>query len=106
VDDAVSACLILAAALAEQPELAGEAFNFGQNQPVTVRALVDQILALCGRTDLVPEIRADAKGEIPDQYLDSSRARRLLGWEPQYTLEEGLKGTIAWYRRELGSLAQ
>ncbi|MEM3844907.1 MAG: GDP-mannose 4,6-dehydratase [Candidatus Parvarchaeota archaeon] len=30
--------------------------------------------------------------------LDITKARRELGWEPRYTLEEGLKNTIEWYR--------
>ena len=42
-------------------------------------------------------------GEIKDQVLDSSRARERLGWTPAYTLDAGLKETIAWYEQYLGS---
>jgi CDP-glucose 4,6-dehydratase len=80
----------------------GEAFNFGHNQPLTVLELVDQILKLCGRDDLEPDVRAEATGEISHQYLDCTRARRVLGWEPRFTLQEGLARTIEWYRTTEG----
>jgi nucleoside-diphosphate-sugar epimerase len=31
-------------------------------------------------------------------YADSSRARETLGWQPEVSLEEGLKRTIEWFR--------
>ncbi|MHB8670838.1 MAG: hypothetical protein ACYDAD_09830, partial [Acidimicrobiales bacterium] len=40
--------------------------------------------------------------EIVRMYCDNGRARRLLGWSPGHTLEQGLEETIAWYRAELG----
>jgi nucleoside-diphosphate-sugar epimerase len=33
---------------------------------------------------------------------DITRAKKLLGWQPHVGLEEGLKRTIAWFRRQLG----
>jgi len=35
-------------------------------------------------------------GEATDSYITSARARELLGWEPQVTLEEGLRRTVAY----------
>lgn len=98
VEDGVSAYLTLAEALATRPELAGEAFNFGHRDPITVLALVAEILALCGREDLHPDVRAEAEHEIQDQYLDPTRARELLGWEAGFTHEEGLARAVGWYR--------
>jgi CDP-glucose 4,6-dehydratase len=102
VEDGVSAYLTLAEALAARRELTGEAFNFGHNQPVTVLDLVRQILGLCGRADLAPEVRAEAAHEISHQSLDPSKARRKLGWEPRFSLQEGLQYSIEWYREFLG----
>ena len=45
-----------------------------------------------------------AQGEIESQYLDSSKARRRLGWSAAFTLEDGLRETIAWYRDLLGNV--
>jgi CDP-glucose 4,6-dehydratase len=101
VENAVSAYMTLAQALTTRRELAGRAFNFGHNKPWTVLQLVDQILKICGRSDLQPDVRHEATNEIQDQYLDPSRARTELGWQPRYTLEEGLDKTIAWYHQFL-----
>ena len=99
VENAVSAYMTLAEALAGKPNLAGEAFNFGHQRPWTVLELVRETLAACGRDDLEPDIRAEATNEIPHQYLDPSKATRELGWQPRFTLRQGLEQTVDWYRR-------
>jgi nucleoside-diphosphate-sugar epimerase len=50
-----------------------------------------------GRTDLVPVVLDQVRGEIPEQYLDCAKAHRVLGWRPRYSLEQGLRETIDWY---------
>lgn len=97
VRDAARAYLLLAESLDDE-HLHGQAFNFGYEQPVTVLALVDQILELLGRRDLHPQIRNTAANEIRRQYLDCEKARRLLGWSPAFDLDGGLHETIDWYR--------
>ncbi len=42
-----------------------------------------------------------AKNEIKHQYLSAEKARRLLHWKPQYSLEEGLREAIQWYDKFL-----
>jgi CDP-glucose 4,6-dehydratase len=101
VRDAVDAYLALAGRLGE-PELQGQAFNFGTETPMSVLDLVSLLLRLMGRTDLEPDVRGEASNEIPAQYLDCAKARRLLDWTPSRTLEQGLAETIQWYRRSLG----
>jgi len=95
-DDGALANITLAEKLAEQPELRGEAFNFSNEQQITVIELVNQILSLM-KSSLEPEIRNEATNEIRHQYLSAEKARRLLGWQPVFTLEDGLKQTIRWY---------
>lgn len=96
VRDAVGAYLLLAELL-PRPELLGEAFNFGNERPLSVLEMVRLILDLCGKTTLEPKILNEATHEIPAQALDCSKARRRLGWQPRYTLEEALRETIQWY---------
>ena len=94
VRDAVGAYLQLAKRL---PELAGEAFNFGNETPVSVLDLVQRILCLMGKSSLDPLILNEANHEIPRQYLDCSKAKRLMGWAPQFGLDDGIRETIGWY---------
>jgi CDP-glucose 4,6-dehydratase len=103
VEDGADAYLTLAQSLAERRELIGAAFNFGHNRVVRVLELVHEILAACGRTDLEPDVRAEATNEIPDQWLDPTRASNELGWRPRFTLREGINLTVAWYRKYLES---
>jgi CDP-glucose 4,6-dehydratase len=90
--------------LAEQmhrPEILGEAFNFSNELQISVLEMVRKILHLMGKSDLEPVILNEAKNEIKHQYLSAAKARQLLNWEPQYTLEEGLQEAIAWYQNFL-----
>lgn len=100
VRDAVNAYLTLAANL-ERPEVKGEAFNFGTSAPRSVLEIVQAIIAVSDHPELEPIVLGEVRNEIPAQYLDSSKARRILGWQPHYTLEEGLREAMSWYREFL-----
>jgi CDP-glucose 4,6-dehydratase len=99
-EDAVGAYLFLAEHLARNEKLRGEAFNFSNENQVTVRELVERILKMTG-SSLKPDVRNEASHEIKHQYLSAEKARRLLGWKPQFTLDTGLERTIDWYRKFL-----
>ncbi len=105
VEDGVEAYLLLAEALAADPKLRGEAFNFSTEERLTALELVLKIESLMGAR-LEPDIRNEARDEIREQMLNSAKARRRLGWRPAFTLEEGLERTIAWYRVHLAEPAQ
>lgn len=96
-EDGAAANMVLAEALAKQPELAGQAFNFSNESQVTVLEVVDRLLRLMN-SDLKPEIRNEVTNEIRSQHLDASRAREVLQWKPLFSLDEGLRRTIDWYR--------
>jgi CDP-glucose 4,6-dehydratase len=98
VEDGASAYTLLAEQLASNSELVGQAFNFSNETPVTVVEMVERILKLMN-SDLKPEIRNEASNEIRHQYLSSARAREVLGWKPEYSLDEGLRQTIDWYTK-------
>lgn len=102
VKDIVRAYLMLAEAMqANAGEYTGATFNFGVDAPITVLDMVSQIVSLSDHPDLQPIIQNNATNEIQNQYLSSHKAHTLLGWQPQYTLAEGLRETIAWYRTAL-----
>lgn len=82
--------------------VAGEAFNFSAEAPLTVHELVEAISRLMGSNGVAPVIEDRAIGEIHDQALSALKARKVLGWSPRYDLDTGLTETIAWYRSFLG----
>lgn len=100
IEDGAQAYMELAEKLAENRELAGEAFNYSNELKLTVRQLVQRILQVMG-SNLEPDIRGSANHEIRDQYLSADKARKLLGWKPQFSLDEGLERTVRWYREYL-----
>jgi nucleoside-diphosphate-sugar epimerase len=59
--------------------------------------MVQNIIRLSARPGLQPIIRNEAQHEIQDQYLCAEKTKRVLGWQPRYTLTEGLQETLAWY---------
>lgn len=99
IEDLVDAYLLLAQRAGEEG-IRGTAFNFGSGTPVSALTLVTQITAASGRS-LQPVIKGQAKGEIDRQYLDSTRAHKVLGWTPRHTLDEGLAKSWAWYQEYL-----
>lgn len=103
VENAVSAYMACAEGMSANRQIAGEAFNFGHQRPWTVSQIVREILAIAGRSDLEPDIRAEATNEIQSQYLDPTKAMTVLGWQPRVSLQEGLRRTVAWYRGFFGT---
>lgn len=99
VEDGAAAYMLVAERLA-QHDIAGCAFNFSNEIQVTVLELVKLILKLMD-SELEPDIRAEANHEIRHQYLDAGRARAVLNWSPSFTLDAGLRRTIAWYTEYL-----
>jgi CDP-glucose 4,6-dehydratase len=104
VEDGAAAYILLAERLAACPDLRGEAFNFSNEIQVTVSDLARRILDQMG-SPLEPDIRNEATHEIRHQYLSAEKARRMLGWRPMFSLDEGLRRTIDWYRSFLGAAA-
>jgi CDP-glucose 4,6-dehydratase len=96
VEDGAAAYMLLAEKLASKAELRGSAFNFSNEMQLTVSAIVERILELMGRSKEF-DMRSDAPNEISHQYLSAEKAKRELGWKPLFSVDEGLKRTIAWY---------
>jgi CDP-glucose 4,6-dehydratase len=101
VKDAVQAYLQVGARAAEDG-VRGTAFNFHPDRPVSVLELVQTMVRVAGRPDLEPEVRGKP-GVYEYEFLSAERARRVLGWEPAYSLEQGLAETFSWYREHGGA---
>ena len=98
VEDAASAYLAIADAL-DRDDVRGEAFNAGGGSPHAVGEVVGLIARLAG-TDVEPRILGEGNpaGETDRQYVDPTKIREVLGWEPGVGLEDGIRRTIDWYR--------
>ncbi len=104
IEDGASAYMLLAERLMADDALRGQAFNFSNESQISVLEMVDLILQKM-KSSLRPEVLNQASNEIRHQYLSAERARTLLHWKPQFTLESGLERTLAWYREFLGAPA-
>jgi CDP-glucose 4,6-dehydratase len=104
IEDGAAAYMLLAERLASYAGLRGQAFNFSNESQVSVLDMVELILRKM-KSSLRPEVLNQASNEIRHQFLSAERARTMLNWQPQFTLESGLDRTLAWYREFLGTPA-
>jgi len=100
VEDGAAAYMTLAEALAARRGLAGEAFNFSNEEPLSVLEMTRRILAVL-HSSLEPEVRDVARHEIAEQSLSAAKARRELGWAALWTVSDALRATASWYRTHL-----
>lgn len=101
VDDVVDGYLTVAANI---ETAAGQAYNFGSDEPVKILDLVNEMLVAAGRQDdLKPEILLTTKieREIDAQYLSGAKIARELNWKPSIGLANGLRTSFDWYRERL-----
>ncbi|HEV7918846.1 MAG TPA: GDP-mannose 4,6-dehydratase [Solirubrobacterales bacterium] len=103
--DAVDAYLTIAEGLKDDGNR-GLAFNAGAGRPWPVLEIVRTLLEISG-SDLEPDIQGSGTpdGEIDRQFLDSTLIQERLGWRPEWSLQDGLAETYAWYERVLPSVA-
>ena len=104
IEDGAAAYMLLAERLASDSALRGLAFNFSNESQVSVIEMVDLILKKMN-SSLRPEVLNQASNEIRHQFLSAERARTILNWYPQFTLESGLDRTLGWYREFLDAPA-
>jgi CDP-glucose 4,6-dehydratase len=88
----------------EDVSIHGQAFNFSNEESLSVYELVEKIIQISGKTSIQPTILDEAKSEIKAQILSAKKARDILDWRPKYSLDEGLKETIRWYNTFLDRL--
>ncbi len=90
--------------VAEVPDAVGQVINIGSGREISVGDLAGLILKLLGKDLPVvgDEQRVRPAGSEVDRLCaDTARARRVLGWEPRVTLEDGLARTIRWIEENL-----
>ncbi len=76
-----------------------EAFNIGTGTPTSVNELFRKLKAATGYKGEA-KYEPERPGELMKNYLDASKAKAILGWQPKYSLEDGLKETVEYFRNE------
>jgi NAD dependent epimerase/dehydratase len=92
----------IAAANAEN--VVGKTINCGRGEGVSIGELAQMILEICGSKATIEtdseRVRPE-KSEVMELICNNTLARELMGWEPKYSLQEGLEETVAWMRDNL-----
>ncbi len=86
---------LLAAAALDAP---GKIFNMGEGRQTSLLQLLDLLSKLLGKP-VQPKFEPARAGDVRESLADISQARKLLGFEPQTRLEDGLRQTIDYYRQ-------
>lgn len=82
--------------LAALRPLGYEIINLGSDRPVVLMDAVRLIEQIVGKESRL-EYQTRHPADVPATWADINKARSLLGWEPQTSLEEGLRATCRWY---------
>lgn len=76
-----------------------EPVNFGSGREVSILDLANMIIDLCGKSGDVKPVHVESRiGEVERLIADATKAKNLLGWEPECSLKEGLRAFVQWYR--------
>jgi len=95
VDDVVEAFI----RVAQSHNSMGEVINIGSNFEISIGDIARKVIAIVGRdTDIItdPVRNRPEKSEVERLLCDNSKAKKLLGWEPKISFDDGLKRTIEW----------
>jgi UDP-glucose 4-epimerase len=93
VEDVAALCWKAASA----PGVAGKMYNAGNGHRYSLNSVWDLLQKIEG-VSLRPQYGPSRVGDVRDSQADTTAARRDLGHAPQYTLEQGLRRTLAWYK--------
>ena len=86
----------------EAPGAAGEVINLACGNRVSLLGLIDTLQIILG-TRVQPHFGPEREGDVRDSQADIAKARHLLGFDPQVSLEDGLRKTVEWYQSTLSS---
>ena len=85
---------------ATAPDASGQIFNVGNDERLSLGAIADTIVGAAGtgRVEYVPWPPDRDAIDIGSYFGDSSKAKRMLGWEPRTSFADGIARTLAFYR--------
>ncbi len=81
-------------------DLDGSAVNLATGEKSSLLDLISSLNRILD-TDISPKFKEKRKGDIHESYSDITRARKMLGYSPEYSFEQGLKRTVEFFRKKL-----
>ena len=93
VDDIARGCIL------GLKEVGFEVMNLGGHESISINDLIRKLEGLIGKEAVIehlPVVKADMLANL----ADISKARKLLNWDPQVELDEGLRRSVEWYLQE------
>lgn len=97
VKDVINGYLLLASNI---QKVKGEAFNFGSEETLYVLEVIKKVEKTLHKK-INYKILNNAINEIPYQSLNYAKARKKIGWEPKYSIENTFKKIMSWYKKNL-----
>jgi len=77
-----------------------EPTNIGSGKEVSIIDLANTIIDLCGKKGKIKPVHVESRiGEVKKLIADTTKAKKILGWEPKHDLKEGLRAFIQWYKK-------
>ncbi len=95
IDDIISG--VVAAMKYDQSQF--EVINLGESQTVELRRLVELLERALGKRAIIDH-RPLQPGDVPLTYADVSKARRLLGYNPQTNIDAGIERFVDWFKKQ------
>jgi GDP-L-fucose synthase len=99
IEDLARGCLLLM-----EKHAACDPVNIGYGSGVTIRRIAEIILDAAGHRGADMRFDASKPTTIPVRLVDTSKAKRLLGFEPSISLEQGLRDLVQWWAGEFSAL--
>jgi UDP-glucose 4-epimerase len=77
----------------------GEAINIGTGVRHTINELVQRLQEKLDKKRLKPIYKSSRQGDVRNSYASIEKAKRMLGYEPKFSLEEGINKLVEWFQR-------
>jgi UDP-glucose 4-epimerase len=84
--------------LAADARAAVDVVNIARGEEVSVNRIATLVLAACGRANVTPEFGPERPGDVRRHYADITRARNVLGFEPQVAIGDGIRQYVEWFK--------
>lgn len=86
---------------AAESGICGEVINLGTNSEISIGGLAEKIIGICGGGKVVADDnrKRPSTSEVFRLWCDNRKARKLLSWQPKFSIDEGLRLTVDWIRQ-------